>query len=149
DYDYNSNPNGPAWSRIANFTSSLPIDDLNFHGDANQYSISSGKDYTNSFQITVVPQTVDLTNFPIGSNFTVTYIIKPLTNATGFYDESILKPLCFRYPLAVGYGADQVNSSDFSMGLAYMQNHSCVLGAPYQITLVEVSGMSYKEMALP
>ncbi|MGI0074134.1 MAG: NHL repeat-containing protein, partial [Nitrosotalea sp.] len=42
DYDYNSNPNGPAWSRIANFTSSLPIDDLNFHGDANQYSISSG-----------------------------------------------------------------------------------------------------------
>lgn len=148
-YDYNSNPNGIAWSRIANFTSSIRIDDINFHGDRNQYGITSGKDYTSSFQITVIPDTVDLANFPIGSKFTVTYIIKPLPNATGFYDESILKPLCTRYPLAVGYGADQVDSSDFSMGLVYMQNPPCALGEPYKITTVEISGMNYKEMAIP
>ncbi|MBI1828713.1 MAG: hypothetical protein HY222_01675 [Thaumarchaeota archaeon] len=125
----------------------LSIGKYNFSRHGDLISGSSGKDYTHSFQITAVPKTVDISKYPIGSNFTVVFIIKPLPNATGFYDYSIAKPVCNAYPLAVGYSPDQVNSSDFSEGLGFMQNHPCAMG-PYGFSPVQISGMNYVQMKL-
>ncbi|MGI0087487.1 MAG: hypothetical protein ACREBI_05965 [Nitrosotalea sp.] len=140
--------NGQTCQEVLRLNSTLSIGNFHYEKHGNLFSVSTGKDYTHSFQITVVPQTVDLANFPIGSNYTVTYIIKSLPNATGFYDYSIPRLSCgvYPYPLAVGHTADQVNYSDFSY--IDQQIHSCFL-SPYGLTAVEISGMSYKEVALP
>lgn len=131
-----------------NETIPLQISDLNYEGNANEFGITQGKDYTNSFNIIAFPKIIDHANYPVGSNFTVTYLIRPLPNATGFYDQSIPMPLCFRYPLAVGHTAEQVNSSDFSKDLFIMLNHSCMRGQD-ELVGVEVKGMNYTEMNLP
>ena len=143
---YGVHDDGVSWPQ--NETVSLQISDLNYEGNANEFGITQGKDYTNSFNITTFPKVIDHANYPVGSNFTVTYLIRPLPNATGFYDQSIPMPLCFGYPLAVGYTAEQVNSSDFSKGMSTMLNHSCARGQD-ELVGVEVRGMSYTEMKLP
>lgn len=134
------------WPQIASFTSDHFIGNYNYTSHGIIFSVSPGKDYTNSFQIIVVPKTIDLANFPMGSNFTVTYIIKPLSNATGFYDYSGPKLPCEHYPLVVGYTADHVNYTDFSY--INQQIHSCEAG-PYRLIAVEISGMIFKDIALP
>jgi len=88
---------------------------------------------------------VDLAKYPVGSQFTITLIIQPLQNATGFYDYSIEEIPCDSYPLAVGYNPDQVNSTDFSKGMIGMHNHSC-FNMPYEISSVQVSGMDFKQI---
>ncbi|MHB8547361.1 MAG: hypothetical protein ACYDAJ_11390 [Nitrosotalea sp.] len=143
---YGVDEDGVSWPR--NETIPLQVSDLNYEGDANKFGITQGKDYTNSFNITAFPKIIDHTNYPVGSNFTVTYLIRPLPNATGFYDQSMPMPLCLRYPLAVGHTAEQVNSSDFSKDLFIMLNHSCMRGQD-ELVGVEVKGMSYTEMKLP
>ncbi len=139
--------NGRTCQEVLRLNSTLPIGNLHYEKHGDEFSVSAGKDFTNSFQITVIPETVDLENFSIGSNFTVTYIIRPLPNATGFYDQSIPKLACERYPLAVGYTADQVNYSNFS----YIDplNPPCASAGLYNLIAVEISGMSYKQVALP
>ncbi|MGI0088668.1 MAG: hypothetical protein ACREBI_12030 [Nitrosotalea sp.] len=123
----------------------LHIGDLHYEKHDNMFSVSAGKDYTSSFDITTIPSAVDLANYPIGTSFTVTYVIKPLANATGFYDQSIPKLACEIYPLAVGYTADQVNESDFT----YIDrlNPPCAAGVDI-LAGVEISGMTYKQVAL-
>ncbi|MDE1814917.1 MAG: hypothetical protein KGI05_09690, partial [Thaumarchaeota archaeon] len=79
------------------------IRNLHYEKNDGSFSVTPGKDYTNSFKIMTMPDTVDLANYPLGANFTATYIISPLQNATGFYDQSIPRLVCERYPLAVGY----------------------------------------------
>lgn len=137
--------NGPNCQHVLDVKPTGLIGNLHYEKHGGSFSITPGKDYTNSFKIVTIPSTVDLANYPIGTNYTVTYIIKPLANATGFYDQSIPRLACERYPLAVGYAADQVNASDFS----YIDtlNPSCVSEA-YGLTKVEVSGMDYKEVTL-
>ena len=137
--------NGPNCQHALSLGPMLFIRDLHYEKNGGSFSITQGKDYTNSFKILEAPDTVDLADYPLGANFTATYVISPLQNATGFYDQSILRPLCERYPLAVGYTKDQVNSSDFS----YINT----LGSTCQssvaaLTKVEVSGMDYKDVEL-
>ncbi|MDE1765848.1 MAG: hypothetical protein KGI27_06185 [Thaumarchaeota archaeon] len=137
--------NGMHCSSLVRFNSTLNIG--NVRQEKNNYgtSVTPAKDYTHSFKIKVVPETVDLANQPLGSKFTVTYIIRALSNATGFYDSSVLKGICNSYPLAVGYSADEVNASDFT----YI--NSVALPCPaglYQLSGVEISGMSYAEVKL-
>ena len=138
--------NGFTCQNMIELGSTLHVGNLHYEKHDNMFSISSGKDYTSSFVITTIPDAVNLENYPVGANFTVIYIIKPLANATGFYDQSIPKLACERYPLAVGYAADQVNASDFD----YIDplNPPCVSGV-YTLTEVEIAGMGYKEVALP
>jgi len=143
---YEKNSTMVSWPRIETFP--LKIDDWHYYNYGDGFGTTDGKDYTHSFNIMTVPGDIDLANHPIGSNFTVTYMIKPLPNATGFYDESVPMPPCTRYPLAVGYRADQVNSSDFSGGMITMMNHSCIVGQE-ELRAVEISGMNYTEMKLP
>lgn len=143
---YEREQNSVTWPRVESFP--LRIDDWHYYNYGDGFGTTSGKDYTSSFKIMTIPGTVDLANYPVGSNFTVTYIIKPLANATGFYDESIPMPVCTRYPLAVGYTAEQVNSSDFSDGMITMMSHSCINGQE-ELKAVEISGMNYTEMKLP
>lgn len=137
--------NGPNCQHVLDVKPTGLIGNLHYEKHGDSFSITSGKDYDNSFKIVTIPSTVDLANYPIGTNYTVTYIIRPLANATGFYDQSIPRLVCERYPLAVGYAADQVNASDFS----YIDplNPPCASGA-YVLTKVEVSGMDYKEVTL-
>ncbi len=145
-YKYDGVSSSTVWPRLANFTSfSGLIGNYHYTKIGDEFSLSSGKDYTNSFQVTVIPQTVDLANYPVGSNFTVTYVIKPLPNATGFYDHSMPRLACESYPLSVGYTTNQVNYSDFSY--IYPLNPPCV-SAPYDLTTVEISGMGYKQVTL-
>lgn len=108
-------------------------------------NVTPERDYTNSFKITAIPETIDLANYPIDSNFTVLYIIHSLPNATGFYDQSLPKPICEHYPLAVGYSGDEVNASDFS----FLLYHPTCASGEYQLTGVEISGMNYKQVVLP
>jgi len=142
--DYND-CNGPNCQHVLDVEPTGLINDLHYEKHGDSFSITPGKDYTNSFKIVTIPGTVDLANYPIGTNYTVTYIIRPLSNATGFYDQSIPRLVCERYPLAVGYAADKVNASDFS----YIDtlNPPCGFGA-YGLTKVEVSGMDYKYVTL-
>jgi len=137
--------NGSNCQHIFSLGPMLFIRNLHYEQNGGSFSITQGQDYTNSFHIMTAPGTVDLANYPLGANFTVTYVISPLPNATGFYDQSIPRPVCERYPLAVGYSKDQVNASDFS----YINplGSTCVASV-YKLTKVEVSGMDYKEIAL-
>jgi hypothetical protein len=43
----------------------------------------------------------------------VVYTVRALANSTGFYDRSAPYDYCIGMPMAVGYSASQVNSSDF------------------------------------
>ncbi len=134
------------WPRIAPVGEMFHIGKYNYTKNGNQFSVTP-YDTLDSFQTAVIPETVDLANLPVGSNFTVTYLIKPLSNSTGFYEHSVPKPVCNTYPLAVGYDAAQVNSSDFSMGLETMLYHSCIV-MPYEMSKVEISGMDYATIKL-
>ncbi len=134
-------------SQMVKTVEMLRIGKYNYATNGNSYGISSSIDATPMFKIESIPDVIDISKYPVGSNFTVVFIIKPLLNATGFYDYSIEKPPCNDYPLAVGYSQDQVNSSDFSKGLSLMQNHSCVSGL-YGISAVQVSGMDYTQIKL-
>ncbi|MGH2612038.1 MAG: hypothetical protein ACRDFB_03190 [Rhabdochlamydiaceae bacterium] len=138
--------NGPTCPEMFRPDSILHISNVYYITNGNSYSITPARDYTSSFKITVTPETIDLANYPIGSTFAVTYIIRPLSNATGFYDQSIPKIVCESYPLAVGYTANQVNSSDFSY--INSANPPCPAGL-YSLTGVEIAGMNYTEMKLP
>ncbi|MDC8452609.1 MAG: hypothetical protein KGI05_00980 [Thaumarchaeota archaeon] len=137
--------NGPNCQHVLDVKPTGLIGNLHYEKHDGSFSITPGKNYDNSFKIVTIPSTVDLANYPVGTNYTVTYTIRPLANATGFYDQSIPRLACERYPLAVGYTADQVNASDFS----YIDplNPPCVSGA-YVLTKVEISGMDYKEVIL-
>ncbi len=137
--------NGQICRHMIALGSTLPIGNLHYEKHYNMFGVSVGKDYTNSFNITTIPDKIDLENYPVGTNYTVTYIIKPLPNATGFYDQSIPKLACERYPLAVGYATNQVNASDFSY--IYPLNPPCVSSVD-TLTRVEISGMDYKEVTL-
>lgn len=142
----NYNPSyGPGAPMIPSLSSLIRIGDYNVVSNGHSFSISQGKDSTNLFQITVIPETIDMSQYPVGSNFTVTYVIKPLSGATGFYDYSIPRLVCEHYPLAVGYLANEVNASDFS----YINplGTLCERG-PYGLTSVEIAGMSYKYVTL-
>jgi sugar lactone lactonase YvrE len=137
--------NGKTCQGVSRLDSILHIGNVHNAKYGDGFSITPEKDYTNSFKIKVMPETVDLANYLIGSNFTVTYIIQPLPNATGFYDQSLPKIICERYPLAVGYPADEVNASGFS----FILYHPPCASGEYQISGVEISGMSYKQVVLP
>ena len=132
------------------------IGNYNVTTNGHSFSISHGKDHANSFEIFYMSQTVDSypanyrigddpVNYPAGTNFTETIFIKALPNATGFYDYSIPGPNCSHYPLAVGYAENQVNASDFSKVNPLGQTCERSL---YEITSVQISGMSYKELHL-
>ena len=143
NYMYNDNRTGSVWPQMLNFGERLRIGTYNYVSHGDTFSMSAGKDYASSFQIVTIPETVDLAKYPTGSQFTVTLIIRPLSNATGFYDNAIEEPPCDSYPLAVGYSLDQVNALNFSQGMGTMHNHSCFNG-PYKISSVQVSGMDFK-----
>jgi len=145
-------------SRLAMLRQELDfrIGDYNVTTNGHSFSISPGKDYTNSFEIFPLSQTVDdypvnyhigddPTYYPTRTNFTETILIKALPNTKGFYDYSIPGSNCSHYPLSVGYVTNQVNSSDFSKvnPLGQLCKRS-----PYEITSIQISGMSYKELQL-
>lgn len=133
------------WPQMVHFGDMLEIGEYKYASSGNMFSITQGKVYTHSFQIVAIPETIDLAKYPVDSQFTVTLIIRPLSNATGFYDYFLEEMPCDAYPLAVGYSLDQVNSSDFSKGMITMHNHSC-FNAPDAISLVQVSGMDFKQI---
>lgn len=132
------------------------IGNYNVTTNGHSFSISPGKDHTNSFEIFYMSQTVDSypanyrigddpVNYSAGTNFTETVLIKALPNANGFYDYSIPGPNCSHYHLSVGYAAEQVNSSDFSKVNPLGQ--TC-RNLPFKIVAVQVSDMHYKELQL-
>ena len=147
NYMYNDNRGGFAWPQMLNFTDLFHISKYHYTTNGNMYGVSS-TDTTQMFKIKSIPEVIDLAKYPVGSQFTVTLVIQPLPNATGFYDNAIEEIPCDAYPLAVGYSLDQVNSSDFSKGMIMMHNHSCVNG-PYKISSVQVSGMDFKLIKFP
>ena len=89
---------------------------------------------SHSFEIFVNPAVIQEAASP--DYVTVAYTILALPNATGFYDEAFLRS-CEAPRLAVGFGAAQVNGSDF----AAVPVHSCPAQDywPYSMT---VSGMN-------
>jgi hypothetical protein len=74
---------------------------------------------SHSFTITALPASIR----PAASMdyVTVVYVITALGNSTGFYDRSAPWEGCSFIPMAVGYSATQVNSSDFTQ----LPLHSC------------------------
>jgi len=129
---------------MLNLTEMFHVGKYLYTSNGNSFGMSS-IDTMQMFKTKSIPEVVDLAKYPIGSQFTVTSIIKPLPNATGFYDYSIPEIPCGSYPLAVGYGINQVNSDNFSKGMIVMHNHSCA-NLPYEISSVQVSGMDFKQI---
>lgn len=138
--------------KIVDFSHSLSIWRDYHIGSYSTWSMD-GRDYTNLFNITETPRTVDLSNYPIGSRFTVTYMITPRINATGFYDHTLpnrvndfSETYCNDgYPLAVGYGADQVNASDF--GFLFPYANPCA-SRSYGLIDIQISNMDYTTIDL-
>lgn len=131
--------------QMADMEKFLHIGKYNISTTNESYSIGY-IDQTNRFQIHTNPKTVSLVDMPLDSNFTVVYTIKPLQNATGFYDYFLPAINCERYPLAVGYDKDQVNASDFS---SFVTNTPLCESPQYHLTSVEISGMNYKAITFP
>jgi len=67
---------------------------------------------SNSFIITANPGSIQPS--PTTNYVAVVYTVASLANSTGFYDRSAPYEYCIGMPMAVGYSASQVNSSDFS-----------------------------------
>ncbi|MGI0017147.1 MAG: hypothetical protein ACREA1_00395 [Nitrosotalea sp.] len=139
------NCNGPECQRVFDLGSIVRMSNMHYENNGGSFSITLGKDYTNSFNIVAIPGVVDLANYPMGANFTVTYVIKSLLNATGFYDKSIPRLVCGYYPMAVGYTANNVNSSDFTP--INPLGSTCPVGQ-YVLAKVEISGMNYTSVTL-
>src|SRR2546427_5075686 len=59
--------NGPNCQHIFSLASMLSIRNLHYEKNDGSFSITPGKDYTNSFKIIAVPDTVDLANYPLGA----------------------------------------------------------------------------------
>ncbi|MGI0087863.1 MAG: hypothetical protein ACREBI_07860 [Nitrosotalea sp.] len=144
NYKYNDNRSSSPWPQMALLGDTFHIGKYIYTSNGNTFGVSS-RDAIGFFETRSIPNAIDLSKYQVGSQFTVTYVIKPLPNATGFYDYAIEEVPCDAYPLAVGYSADQINSSDFSKGMVTMHNHSC-FNAPYTISEVQVSGMDFKQV---
>ena len=67
---------------------------------------------SNSFQTSTSPAVI--TPSPTTDYVSVVFTVTALANSTGFYDRSAPYDYCIGMPVAVGYSALQVNSSDFS-----------------------------------
>ncbi|MGB9002376.1 MAG: hypothetical protein WCC52_01030 [Nitrosotalea sp.] len=144
-YMNNNTSSGLPWPQMADMEELLHIGKYNISTTNKSYSIGY-IDQTSLFQIHANPKTVSLAGMPLDSNFTVIYTIKPLQNATGFYDYFLPEINCERYPLAVGYDKDQVNASDFS---SFVTNPPLCESSQYHLTSVEIAGMNYKEITFP
>jgi hypothetical protein len=117
-----------------------------YHNPNGTLGCSGAKDYSNSFIIATAPASVNITQIPINSTFGVLYLLRPLHNATGFYDTSFPKFPCVTYALAVGYPSNQVNGSGFSSYNSFV--HSCFV-SPYTIVSVTVANMGFKDVNFP
>lgn len=117
-----------------------------YHNPNGSLGCSGARDYGNSFIIATAPPSVNLAQLPVNSSFGVLYIVRPLHNATGFYDTSFPRFPCVTYALAVGYPSNQVNGSDFSSYNSFV--HSCFV-SPYTIVSVMVSNMGFKSVNFP
>lgn len=120
------------------------------------YSNSTGsgcpspKNYTGSFMTASAPSSVNLTEIPAGSTFSVMYLLRPLGNATGFYDLYFPTTICGNgiFPFAVGYSPSQINASDFS-GIVPIAPPHCFV-PPFYVVSVSVANMGYESLsALP
>lgn len=100
---------------------------------------------SHNFLISSIPSSVNISQIAVGSSFSFVYLIKPLSNATGFYDYGIPQACTGfpAYPLAVGYAASQVNASDFFGYVGW----SCPY-LPWSITSVEFANMEYNVVDL-
>lgn len=101
--------------------------------ETNQAAGCAGQE-SHSFEIFVNPAVIQEAASP--DYVTVVYTILALPNATGFYDEAFLRS-CEAPRLAVGFGAAQVNGSDF----AAVPAHSCP-AQDYWPCSMTVSGMN-------
>ena len=98
---------------------------------------------SHSFQSSVIPSNVTLSG--TFSFFTVVYVVKALSNATGFYDFSAPGTgFCgFGIPMAVGYSASQVNASAFTRNITCRAPPAAAVPAPLVDIFSEyVSGMN-------
>ena len=86
---------------------------------------------SHSFQNSVIPSNETLSG--TFSFFTVVYLVKALSNATGFYDYSApWGGACgLGMPMAVGYSASQVNASDFTPSISCRAPPASVVPAPF------------------
>ena len=92
-------------SQMVKIGNMISIGKYNYTGNRNYFGISN-VDATHMFKIETIPDVIDISKYSIGSNFMAIFIITPQPNATGFYDHSIVKPVCNAYPLAVGYSQE-------------------------------------------
>ena len=73
---------------------------------------------------------------------TVAYTLRSLSNSTGFYDYAVPNGDCGSWPMAIGYTASQVNSSDFTQRLTA----SCPI-PEFRWISTSVSGMNVTYIA--
>jgi hypothetical protein len=70
---------------------------------------------SNSFVISAYPS---LFQPSAGTDYvTVVYTVSSLSHSSGFYDNAVPNGDCGSWPMAIGYTASQVNSSDFAQRL--------------------------------
>ncbi|MGD0477048.1 MAG: hypothetical protein ABSB29_02645 [Nitrososphaerales archaeon] len=118
------------------------------------YSNSTGsgcpspKNYTGSFMTASAPSSVNLTEIPAGSTFSVMYLVRPLGNATGFYDLYFPTTICGNgvFPFAVGYSPSQINASDF-LGIVPGVPPHCFV-PPLYVVSVSVANMGYESLPI-
>ena len=96
---------------------------------------ASGCYYNDSHSFDVVAYPNSVQAMALVSEVTITYSVFAHPNATGFYDRTFIYA-CESPRLAVGYSAQQVNTSDF----ATIPLHSC-FNAVFVPVLITVSGM--------
>lgn|GEM_PF-5991635 len=74
----------------------------------------------------------------------VVYSVTALSNATGFYTDSAPRPGCGGLPMAVGYSASQLKSSDFTGFFSVSCPYS-----PFEPVEVGVIGIQVTDLVFP
>jgi len=79
----------------------------------NQTTSCNDSEVSKAFQISVIPSTTEF--YGNMSYYSVMYVMKALSNSTGFYNEGPPLTSCVSPFLAVGYSPAQINGSDFQL----------------------------------
>ena len=106
--------------------------------------IHFGFNMGNLFNVTAIPNSINITNAKKGNTFTVVYNLHATAKSEGIYDYTLPWDTCEQYPLTIGYVTPHLKASDFPLEVRLGRTCPNFI---LNITSVKIiSGMNYTEI---